>query len=590
MGLTYKTITYSKSARAKLKAGVDKLANAVSPTLGPKGRNVVIDKELSRNPIITKDGVTVAKEVELKDGEENIGVRFARQSAMKTGDVVGDGTTTSIVLTQAIFNEGLRYVDAHLVEQEERSINDPVLKQHNPVDIIRGMNKAKDLTHEFLTSIHKDVSSKEDIQRVATISANNDSEIGNLIAEAMSSTDKETCVVVEQSTLTKTTLELIKGLKYDNSGYVIPHLATDQQKGRTELSDQDVPIVFVNSNITSHIELLNMVIAFQVAGKKDVVIMAHNFTGSSLDFILQNYLQGAMRIHPVKAPSYGVKQIAIVEDLAVATGAKVISETTLKAIGCKMEELGNKQITNKQQTPKVKHDIDEFVGTARKIIIDKNTITILDGAGTKENIQERIDKIDYEIEQYTDENEKDYARKRKARMISGIANIKVGGVTEAEVIERKDRMDDAVSATRAAIEGGIIPGGGIGLLRASQYLESIIDKQTFVNDDEKIGYQIICESILSPFQIILRNAGLNIQEVMANVKSNTNVNYGLNVANEKYGDLLIEGVIDPVLVTKVALENAVSSASMLLTTECILKEQMDDKMKMQMLDPSNNQY
>jgi chaperonin GroEL len=581
MGLSNKTITFSKEARLKLKAGLDQLAKAVLSTLGPKGRNVIIDKELTNAPIVTKDGVTVAKEVELIDKVENSAVRIARQAALETNKITGDGTTTSIVLTQSIFNEGLKYIDP--IEKDKQG--------SNPIDLIRGMNKAKNIVHEYLVSIKKEIKNKSDIQNVATISANGDVEMGSLIAEAMEKIKQDGVIVVEESKTTKTTVETTDGMKYDGSGYYHSVFAKDQKKMKTEL--ENVPVLIVNKTFTSHIELINILAFFAHKGIKDAVLIADDFTGNSIDMIIQNFMRDTVRIYPVKSPSYGDKRKEILIDIATFVGGEVINEDTLKTTSAKIEEFGSPSAPAAMSGTniKIKQNLESYIGKVGKIIIDANSVTFIEGDGDKKLVDERIATIREQKAKSEVEYDKELFQKRIARMTSGIAQIKIGAPTEAEVKEKKDRAEDAVGSTRAAIEEGIVPGGGVALVRASQHLKEKMKTEIFVNADQELGYKIIQDAILYPLRIIVRNAGLNEEEILNEVMNNSsNVNYGFNAATEKYGDLIMEGVIDPVLVTKVALENAVSSASMLLTTECVLEEEMDIKLKMQMLDPSNQQY
>jgi chaperonin GroEL len=521
-----KEITFDTVAREKLKAGVDALANAVKVTLGPKGRNVVIDKKFGA-PHITKDGVTVAKEIELADPIENMGAQMLKEVASKTADQAGDGTTTATVLAQAMVGAGLKNVASGA----------------NPMDLKRGMDKAVKAVVAELRNISREVGSDyEKIKQVATISANNDETVGSLIADAMKKVGTEGVITVEEAKGTETDVKTVEGMQFDR-GYLSPYFVTNTENMEAEL--ENAFILIYDKKISSMKELLPVLEKTAQSGKP-LLIIAEDVDGEALATLVVNKIRGALRVAAVKAPGFGDRRKAMLQDIAVLTGGTVISEETgLKLDNATLEDLGR----------------------AEKISIDKDNTTIVNGAGVKENIQARVSEIKSQIEKTTSDYDREKLQERLAKLAGGVAVLYVGAATEVEMKEKKDRVDDALHATRAAVEEGIVPGGGVALIRASAALDNL----TGLNDDETTGIHIVRRAIEEPLRQIVSNAGGEGAVVIQKIREGKG-DFGYNARNEQYEDLFAAGVIDPTKVSRVALENASSIAGMLLTTECVISD------------------
>jgi chaperonin GroEL len=531
-----KEITFDTVAREKLKAGVDALANAVKVTLGPKGRNVVIDKKFGA-PHITKDGVTVAKEIELSDPIENMGAQMLKEVASKTADQAGDGTTTATVLAQAMVGAGLKNVASGA----------------NPMDLKRGMDKAVKAVVAELRNISREVGSDyEKIKQVATISANNDEAVGSLIADAMKKVGTEGVITVEEAKGTETDVKTVEGMQFDR-GYLSPYFVTNTEHMEAEL--ENAFILIYDKKISSMKELLPVLEKTAQSGKP-LLIIAEDVDGEALATLVVNKIRGALRVAAVKAPGFGDRRKAMLQDIAVLTGGTVISEETgLKLDNATLEDLGR----------------------AEKISIDKDNTTIVNGAGVKENIQARVTEIKAQIEKTTSDYDREKLQERLAKLAGGVAVLYVGAATEVEMKEKKDRVDDALHATRAAVEEGIVPGGGVALIRASAALDNL----SGLNDDETTGIQIVRRAIEEPLRQIVANAGGEGAVVIQKIREGKG-DFGYNARNEQYEDLFAAGVIDPTKVSRVALENASSIAGMLLTTECVISDIKEDNPMPQM--------
>jgi chaperonin GroEL len=526
-----KNISFNIEARDALKRGVDALANAVKVTLGPKGRNVVIDKKFGA-PTITKDGVSVAKEIELKDAIENMGAQMVKEVASKTADVAGDGTTTATVLAQAIVTAGLKNVAAGA----------------NPMDLKRGIDKAVAAVVENLKKMSKKVGDdNEKIEQVATISANNDSAIGKLIAEAMGRVKKEGVITVEEAKGTETTVEVVEGMQFDR-GYISPYFVTDADKMEAVL---DNPLILIYDKKISNMKELLPVLEKAVQTGKPILIIAEDVDSEALATLVVNKIRGSLRIAAVKAPGFGDRRKAMLEDIAILTGGQVISEER----GYKLE---NAELS--------------FLGRAEKVTIDKDNTTVVGGAGKKNDIVARVNQIKAQIESTTSDYDKEKLQERLAKLAGGVAVLYVGAATEVEMKEKKDRVDDALHATRAAVEEGIVPGGGVAYIR----VQDTLDKLKGDNDDETTGVHIIRRAIEEPLRQICANAGVEGSIVVQKVREGKG-DFGYNARTETYEKLYDAGVIDPTKVARVALENAASIAGMLLTTECVLSEIKEDK-------------
>ena len=519
-----KQIEFSASARDKLKKGIDKLADAVKITLGPKGRNVIIDKKFG-SPTVTKDGVTVAKEIELEDQFENMGAQMVREVADKTSNDAGDGTTTATVLAQAIFHEGLKNVTAGA----------------NPMSIKRGVEKAVVAVVKDLKNQSKDVSDKKEIAQVGTISANDDEVIGDLIAEAMETVGRDGVITVEEAKGTETNLEVVEGMQFDR-GYLSPYFITNPDDMEAELEE---PVILIHDKKISNMKDLLPVLEKVAQLSRPFLIIAEDVESEALATLVVNKLRGTLKVCAVKAPGFGDRRKAMLEDIAVLTGGKVISEE----IGFKLE-----------------NTVLSDLGNAKKVIIDKDNTTIVEGAGTTEAIKGRIESIKKQVEDTTSDYDREKLQERLAKLAGGVAVINVGAATETEMKEKKARVEDALHATRAAVEEGIIPGGGVALIRAISVLDDVK-----VEEDEMIGVNIVRKALEAPIRLIAENAGAEGSVVANRVKGESGA-IGFNAKNEKYEDLIEAGVIDPTKVARTALENAASISALLLTTEAIITD------------------
>jgi chaperonin GroEL len=528
--MSAKELKFNIDGRDQLKKGVDKLANAVKITLGPKGRNVIIEKKFG-SAQITKDGVTVAKEIELEDPFENVGAQMVKEVASKTADDAGDGTTTATVLAQSIVAVGLKNVTAGA----------------NPMDLKRGIDKG---VAKVIESLRKQSISVGDdyvkIEQVATISANNDSEIGKLIAEAMKKVKKEGVITVEEAKGIETTVEIVEGMQFDR-GYISPYFITDPEKMEAVLES---PFILITDRKISTMKDILPVLEPVAQAGRSLLIIAEDIEGEALATLVVNKLRGSLKIAAVKAPGFGDRRKEMLEDIAILTGGVVISEEKgLRLDAAKMEMLGK----------------------AEKITINKDNTTIVNGAGTKETIANRVAQIKIQIENTTSDYDREKLQERLAKLAGGVAVLYVGASTETEMKEKKDRVDDALSATRAAVEEGIVPGGGVAYIRAIEALENLKGS----NDDETTGILIVKRAIEEPLRQIVENAGLEGSVIVQKVKEGKG-DYGYNAQNDKYENLYASGVIDPTKVTRVALENAASIAGMLLTTECVIVEKKEE--------------
>jgi len=529
-----KEIVFEVEARDKLKCGVDKLANAVKVTLGPKGRNVVIGKKFGA-PHVTKDGVTVAKEIELKDPIENMGAQMVKEVASKTADIAGDGTTTATVLAQAIITAGMKNVASGA----------------NPMDLKRGIDKAVISVVNTLKSISREVGSDNDkIKQIASVSANNDETIGSLIAEAMKVVGNDGVITVEEAKGTETEVKTVEGMQFDR-GYLSPYFVTNAEK---MIVDMENPLVLICEKKISNMKDLLPILEPVVQAGKSLLIIAEDLDGDALATLVVNRIRGSLKIAAVKAPGFGDRRKAMLEDLAILTGGQVISEErgfTLE--GATMEMLG----------------------TAEKIEIDKDNTTIINGAGDKDAIASRVGQIRSQIESTTSEYDKEKLQERLAKLAGGVAVLYVGAATEVEMKEKKDRVDDALAATRAAVEEGIIPGGGVGFIRAIDALETLKG----INEDENTGIAIVKRAIEEPLRQIVANAGGEGAVIVQKVKEGKD-DFGYNARTDVYENLYAAGVIDPTKVARIAIENASSIAAMLLTTECVIADEIEENAPM----------
>ncbi len=540
-----KIIKFGPDARSALKRGVDTLADAVKVTLGPRGRNVVIDKKFGA-PTITKDGVTVAKEIELEDTIENMGAQMVREVASKTSDVAGDGTTTATVLAQAIFREGLKNVTAGA----------------NPMELKRGIDLAVAKVVEELKGISKpvDKNSKKEIAQVGAISANNDTVIGELIADAMMKVGTDGVITVEEAKGTDTTIDVVEGMQFDR-GYLSPYFVTDTESMEADMED---PYILIHDKkISAMKDLLPILEKIAQAGRS-IVIITEDLEGEALATLVVNKIRGTLKCVAVKAPGFGDRRKAMLEDVAVLTGGQVISEEK----GFKLE---NAQLT--------------FLGTAKKVTVDKDNTTIVEGAGSKDDIKRRINEIKAQIDKTTSDYDKEKLQERLAKLSGGVAVLKIGATTEVEMKEKKARVEDALHATRAAVEEGIVPGGGVALIRALSKLDSVKTE----NEDQKIGVEIVKKSLEEPLRWIVNNAGLEGSVVLQKVRDGKD-DFGFNAQTEKYENLLKAGVLDPTKVTRTALQNAASVASLLLTTEAVVCEKPEKDKPMMPSPPMGDMY
>ncbi|MEI9888998.1 MAG: chaperonin GroEL [Rhizomicrobium sp.] len=521
-----KDVKFGADARERLLRGVDILADAVQVTLGPKGRNVVIEKSFGA-PRTTKDGVTVAKEIELADKFENMGAQMVREVASKTNDAAGDGTTTATVLARAIVREGSKAVSAGM----------------NPMDLKRGIEKAVDIVVADLKKRSKKVKSNDEIGQVGTISANGDHEVGKMIAEAMAKVGNEGVITVEEAKSLATELDVVEGMQFDR-GYISPYFITNAEKMVAELDD---PYILIHEKKLTSLQPMLPILEAVVQSGRPLLIIAEEIEGEALATLVVNKLRGGLKVAAVKAPGFGDRRKAMLEDIATVTGGQVISED----LGIKLENV------------KV-----NMLGTSKKVRIDKDNTTIIDGAGAKKDIQARVAQIKAQIEETTSDYDKEKLQERLAKLAGGVAVIRVGGATEVEVKEKKDRVDDALNATKAAVEEGIVPGGGVALLYATKSLAGI----TGDNEDQTQGIAIVRKAIQSPIRQIVENAGVEASIVVGKLLEQKSTTFGFNAQTETYGDLIDLGIVDPTKVVRTALQNASSVASLLITTEAMVAD------------------
>ena len=519
-----KQIKFDAEARQKILAGVEKLSAAVTSTLGPSGRNVILDKKFG-SPQITKDGVTVAKEIELADPFENMGAQMVREVASKTNDVAGDGTTTATLLAEAIYREGLKNITAGA----------------NPMALKRGIEKATDAVVGAIAKLAKKVKSADEIAQVATLSANGEETIGNIISEAMDKVGKDGTITVEEAKTLETTLDVVEGMQFDK-GYLSPYFVTDPEEMECVLED---PYILLFEKKISNLQDMLPVLQNVAKTGKPLMIIAEDVEGEALATLVVNKLRGSFQVCAVKAPGFGDRRKAILEDIAILTGGKLISED----IGIKLENV----------------TID-MLGRAKKVVVDKDNTTVVEGLGKSADIKARVEQIKRQIEETTSDYDREKLQERLAKLAGGVALIKVGAATEAAMKEKKDRVDDALHATRAAVEEGIVPGGGVAYLRCQKAIDALQ-----LEGDEKVGAAIIARAIEAPLRKLVDNAGIEAALVIANVKKATGTN-GYNVRTGEYVDMLKAGVVDPAKVTRSALQNAASIAGLLLTTDCMVTD------------------
>jgi chaperonin GroL len=521
-----KDVKFSADAREKMLRGVDILANAVKVTLGPKGRNVVIEKSFGA-PRITKDGVTVAKEIELEDKFENMGAQMVREVASKTNDLAGDGTTTATVLAQAIVKEGAKAVAAGM----------------NPMDLKRGIDLAVEAIVADLKKNARKISSNDEIAQVGTISANGDKEIGRFLAEAMQKVGNEGVITVEEAKSLATELDIVEGMQFDR-GYLSPYFVTNAEKMRVELED---PYILIHEKKLSSLNELLPVLEAVVQSTKPLLIVAEDVEGEALATLVVNKLRGGLKVAAVKAPGFGDRRKAMLQDIAILTGGTAISED----LGIKLENVTL-----------------NMLGRAKKVVIEKENTTIVDGAGSKADIEARVQQIKAQIEETTSDYDREKLQERLAKLAGGVAVIRVGGATEVEVKEKKDRVDDAMHATKAAVEEGILPGGGVALLRSVKALDGLKP----ANDDQRTGIDIVRRAIQAPARQIALNAGEDGSLVVGKVLENSDYAYGFDAQTGEYGDMFKKGIIDPAKVVRTALQDAASVAALLITTEAMIAE------------------
>jgi chaperonin GroEL len=521
-----KEVKFGQDARERMLHGVDVLANAVRVTLGPKGRNVVLEKSFGA-PRITKDGVTVAKEIELDDRFENMGAQMVREVASKTSDTAGDGTTTATVLAQAIVKEGAKSVAAGA----------------NPMDLKRGIDLAVSAVIAELSAKAKKVTSSEEIAQVGTISANGDHEIGAMIAKAMQKVGNDGVITVEEAKAFETELDVVEGMQFDR-GYISPYFITDADKMRVELES---PYILINEKKLSNLQSILPLLESVVQSGKPLLVIAEDVEGEALATLMVNKLRGGLKVAAVKAPGFGDRRKAMLQDIAVLTAGQVISED----LGIKLENVTL-----------------DMLGRAKKVVITKDDTTIVDGAGKKADIEARVAQIRQQIEDTTSDYDREKLQERLAKLSGGVAVIKVGGVTEMEVKEKKDRVDDALNATRAAVEEGILPGGGVALIRS----QKVLDKLNTANDDQKVGVNIVRRALQTPARQIAENAGEDGAVVVGKIIDKDDYSFGFNAATGEYGNLVKQGVIDPAKVVRTALQDAGSVAGLLITTEAMVAE------------------
>jgi chaperonin GroEL len=542
MNMAAKEIRFSEEARSRVLRGVNILADAVTVTLGPKGRNVCLEKSWGA-PTVTKDGVTVAKEIQLEDKFENMGAQMVKEVASKTSDVAGDGTTTATVLSRAIFCEGLKLVAAG----------------HDPMSIKRGIDKAVEKVLAELKSLSKPTRDREEIAQVGTISANNDKTIGEILAEAMDKVGKEGVITVEEAKGLETTLDLVEGMKFDR-GYLSPYFVTDPE--RMECVYEDAYLLIHEKKISSMKDLLPILENVAKSGKPFVII-AEEVEGEALATLVVNKIRGTLKCVAVKAPGFGDRRKAMLEDIAILTGGKMIAEE----LGIKLENVTLNDL-----------------GRAKRVIVDKENTTIVEGAGEKSALEGRISQIRAQIDETTSDYDREKLQERLAKLAGGVAVVKVGAATEVEMKEKKARVEDALHATRAAVEEGIVPGGGVALIRAAASLETL-----GVSDDEKAGVRIVQKALEEPLRWIATNAGTEGAIVLDKVKNGTDA-YGFNAATEQFEDLIKSGIVDPTKVVRSALQNAASVAGLLITTEAMIAEKPEKKKEMPPMPPGGDEF
>ena len=537
-----KEIVFGTDNRMRLLAGITKLANAVKVTLGPKGRNVVLEKSFGA-PLITKDGVTVAKEIELEDKVENMGAQMVREVASKTSDVAGDGTTTATVLAHAIVLEGHKNIAAGA----------------NPMELKRGIDFGVSLVVKHLTKISQAVKDSKEVAQVGTISANSDETIGQIIADAMEKVGKDGVISVEEAKSAETTMEVVEGMQFDR-GYLSPYFITDADRMETVL--EDALIIVTEKKVSNMRDILPVLEQIAKAGKPFLLI-AEDVDGEALATLVVNKIRGTLKGAAVKAPGFGDRRKAMLQDIAILTKSVVVSEE----MGMKLEDLQMDQL-----------------GSAKRLVIDKDNTTIIDGAGKADDIKGRIGQIRAQIEDTSSDYDREKLQERLAKLAGGVAVINVGASTEVEMKEKKARVEDALNATRAAIEEGIVPGGGVALLRAVDQVDKGI-KSSGLNGDREVGARIVLKALEAPIRSIVENAGLEAALIVDKVRSNKSASHGFDAAEEKYCDLVKEGIIDPAKVTRVALENAASIASLVLTSEVSVCDKPEEKKDMPMMPP-----
>lgn len=526
-----KDVKFGADARAKILRGVDILADAVKVTLGPKGRNVVIDKSFGA-PRITKDGVTVAKEIELADKFENMGAQMVKEVASKTNDLAGDGTTTATVLAQGIFREGVKAVAAGM----------------NPMDLKRGIDLAVQAVIEDVASRSRKVETNGEVAQVGTISANGDAEVGEMIAKAMEKVGNEGVITVEEAKSLDTELDVVEGMQFDR-GYLSPYFVTNAEKMTVELEN---PYILLHEKKLSNLQALLPVLESVVQSSRPLLIIAEDVEGEALATLVVNKLRGGLKVAAVKAPGFGDRRKAMLEDMAILTGGEVISED----LGIKLENVSL-----------------EMLGTARKVQINKDETTVVDGAGEKSNIEARCAQIRQQVEETSSDYDREKLQERLAKLAGGVAVIRVGGATEIEVKEKKDRVDDAMHATRAAVEEGIVAGGGVALL----YATKILDGLNVENPEQKVGVDIVRRALQTPARQIAANAGVDASVIVGKLLEQEDVNHGFNAQAGEFVDMIKAGIIDPTKVVRAALQDAASVAGLLITTEAMVAEKPEDK-------------
>jgi chaperonin GroEL len=532
-----KQLKFDADARAAIKVGVDILTDAVKVTLGPRGRNVIIEKSFG-SPLVTKDGVTVAKEVELQDKYENMGAQMVKEVASKTSDVAGDGTTTATILAQAIYREGSKLVAAG----------------YNPMDLKRGVEKAVDSIATELKKMSKPTKDPKEIAQVGTISANNDETIGNIISEAMSKVGKEGVITVEEAKGMETTLEIVEGMQFDR-GYLSPYFVTDPERMEVHLED---PYILIHEKKISNMKDLLPLLEQIARSGKPLLIVAEEVEGEALATLVVNKLRGTLHCCAVKAPGFGDRRKAMLEDIAILTGGQSIAEE----MGIKLEAV---QLTD--------------LGRAKRVVIDKDNTTVIDGAGKKADIEGRVKQIRAQVEETTSDYDKEKLQERLAKLVGGVAVINVGAATESEMKEKKARVEDALHATRAAVEEGIVAGGGVAYIRAARILDGLK-----LEHDQQAGVDIVRKALFEPAKQIAINAGQDGGVVVDKIRSGKG-NFGFNASTEEFEDLMTAGILDPTKVTRVALQNAASVAGLMITTECAIAEKPEEKEKMPPMPP-----